>query len=356
MNNLIDSLVNVSISISNGTANTSAFNNLLLVDLEKANGNVSGLNSYTTLSEVQYSGWGEDSEIYNAARIAFANGAEVLYIYTSMDKDIETALETAAKNNGWYGFTLIGDDTNLKAAADWAEDNHKLIGFTVDVSDTDLGAAANGKADSPMPIDATYYYAVAYATKLGEDNADNKYMAVAAFAKNMTYQPGSETWAYKTLSGMTPDEWDSQDAYYLAELGFNSYANCAGRNITLNGKVTAGEWTDIVRFRDWLVDDIQTRVFNVFAENAKVPYTTAGITMIENQIITSLKTGQNVGGIATTEYDDEGNKVEGYTVTMPTLSSVKEADKQARFLRGCSFTARLQGAIHLVEITGVLTT
>jgi len=33
---------------------------------------------------------------------------------------------------------------------------------------------------------------------------------------------------------------------------------------------------------------------------------------------------------------------------------VSDADKAARTLKGCKFTARLAGAIHLVEVTGSL--
>ena len=64
--------------------------------------------------------------------------------------------------------------------------------------------------------------------------------------------------------------------------------------------------------------------------------------------------GQKQGGIADTEYDEDGNEIVGFTTSVPTAASVSDADKAARTLKGCKFTARLAGAIHLVEVSGTL--
>ena len=99
---------------------------------------------------------------------------------------------------------------------------------------------------------------------------------------------------------------------------------------------------------------MQKGIYNLFITNPKVPFTSAGITLIQNQMIASLKKGQKQGGIADTEYDEDGNEILGFTTSVPTAASVSDADKAARTLKGCKFTARLAGAIHLVEVTGSL--
>ena len=227
-----------------------------------------------------------------------------------------------------------------------SETNRKLFGFTVD-------CAVNGGIHNP--VEKVYSYAFGMATKCLDKNENNKHLALAMLAKVLTLQAGSETWAYKTLSGVNSDAFTTADIASLKDANLNYYVECAGRAITLEGKTTSGEWIDVIRFRDWLLNDMQTRIFNLFIKNPKVPFTDAGITLIQNQMIASLKEGQAVGGIAQTEYDEEGNEIPGYTTSVPTSSGVSDANKATRTLSGCTFTARLANAIHIVEISGTLT-
>ena len=69
----------------------------------------------------------------------------------------------------------------------------------------------------------------------------------------------------------------------------------------------------------------------------------------------TLKDGQDIGGIAPTEYDADDNPIYGYTVTVPRASDLTEAERKSRKLTGCRWSARLAGAIHAVEISGNLT-
>ena len=126
-------------------------------------------------------------------------------------------------------------------------------------------------------------------------------------------------------------------------------------SITQNGKVAAGEWIDVIRFRDWLEEEIKVNVFNLLINRDKVPYTDAGIAAIEARIRQALELGQTRGGIAPTEYDEDGNENPGYVLTVPLASSISANQKASRVLTDVRFTARLAGAIHVVEITGSLT-
>jgi hypothetical protein len=128
----------------------------------------------------------------------------------------------------------------------------------------------------------------------------------------------------------------------------------AGRNVTQLGQTCAGEWIDVIRFRDWLKNDMQLRVFNLLVLNPKIPYTNAGISLVQNQMLASLKQGQANGGIAEDEFDEDGNVIVGYTVTVPNAANISDTDKASRILSGCKFTARLAGAIHVANIQGSL--
>ena len=104
----------------------------------------------------------------------------------------------------------------------------------------------------------------------------------------------------------------------------------------------------------WQKSEMQERIYNLFVTHPKIPYTDNGIAQVQNQIICSLKRGQAMGGIAPTEYDEDGNPVPGYTVTVPRARDLTQAERSSRELKNCKFTARLAGAIHYVEIRGVL--
>lgn len=357
--NLIDKLVNVKISISEGVDSGVSFSNILLLgpapNLEE--GKVMGIAAYASADEMLDAGWTVNDEAYKAACIAFMNGASELYVApfsvaesTDSEEGSNPILETLAaalEVDGWYGLYVCGvNEEDYKDIADWAETNGKLFGYTVD-------CAINGGIHNPVP--SLYSYAFGMATKCLDKNENNRHLALAVLAKALTLQAGSETWAYKTLSGVSNDTFTAADITALKEANLNYYVSVAGRAITLEGKTTSGEWIDIIRFRDWLLNDMQTRIFNLFIKNPKVPYTDAGITLIQNQMIASLKEGQSVGGIAQTEYDDEGNEIPGFTTSVPKSSGVSDADKASRTLSGCTFTARLANAIHIVEISGTLT-
>ena len=55
-------------------------------------------------------------------------------------------------------------------------------------------------------------------------------------------------------------------------------------------------------------EEIQTRVFDALVNNNKIPYTDGGIAIIETQIRGALELGQRRGGIAPTEYDENGEE------------------------------------------------
>jgi hypothetical protein len=83
----------------------------------------------------------------------------------------------------------------------------------------------------------------------------------------------------------------------------------------------------------------------LLVNSPKVPYTNAGITAIEGEIRRSLTEGVTNDFIATEP---------AFTVTTPNVSDVSQADKANRVLRNVTFQATLSGAIHVVEINGVV--
>lgn len=96
-------------------------------------------------------------------------------------------------------------------------------------------------------------------------------------------------------------------------------------------------------------------VFNVLINRDKIPFTDGGIGIIEAQINSALKLGQQRGGITPDEYDEDGNINKGYVINVPLASNISANTKAQRLLEDVTFTAHLAGAIHAINISGSLT-
>lgn len=272
-------------------------------------------------------------------------------VNTIVYEDITATLIRADREAAFYGIhiTAFKDPTDVRAAVEWTEANEKLFAFEYDDYDN-------------CPVKNFSYYRSfgmyagdADGYESGGQPAENRYAALAWMAKCFGYDPGTETWHLKELAAIVPSALGRDQKKKLEEDHINMFLRYAGCNCTIGGYTLAGEWIDVIRFRDWLKAEIQSNVFNALKANRKVPFTDGGIGLIEGKMEESLKKGQDIGGIAPTEYDDEDNVIYGYEVTVPAASELTEAERKSRCLTGCHYTARLAGAIHAVEIEGFLT-
>lgn len=273
---------------------------------------------------------------------------------TKMDDPTEDIADTmaavVASDSDFYGVALASRaDEDILAMAEWAEANEKLFG---------TATAADGAKNSEITNDIgsqlqakNYYRTFWFYHAL----AATEYPECAIMARCFSIDPGGETWANKQLSSITTDSLSETEALAVQGKNGNTFEPFRNISITQNGKVAAGEWIDVIRFRDWLAEEIKVNVFNLLINRDKVPYTDAGIAAIESQIRAALTLGQTRGGIAPTEYDENGNQNLGFTISVPLSSSISPNQKALRILNDVKFTARLAGAIHVVNITGNLT-
>ena len=268
---------------------------------------------------------------------------------SSSETIAETMAACVAYDPDFYGIAMASrTDSDILAMAAWAEANEKLFGTCVEGTDV-LDGSDNTDIASQLMLN-NYYRTFCF---YHEDTSD--YPEVAVMSRCFTAVPGSETWSLKRLAGVKVDPLTETQFIVLKAKNVNTFEKFRNLSLTQTGKVSAGEWIDVIRFRDWLAEEIKVNVLNVLVNNEKVPYTDAGIAIIEGAIRQSLRQGQVNGGIAPVEYDENGDKNLGYTVTVPLAANISANQKATRILEGVSFTARLSGAIHVVEIRGQLT-
>ena len=371
MSSNLDRIARVDILLDTPISNEASFDHILIIGPAPLNPKegveiptVGVYNSLNEITELGFLATGDGADpVGVAARVAYSQSPRPHEVYVAVvgktvgEEGEVTAMKAvdvlneALATNGWYCICPVGlEDSEVAEIIQWTETQNKICGYIDD--------------DPEAPIVTTGLYLRSYGVypKVTEDQlwndvpTENKYgMAVAMAAKAMHYHAGEETWALKALAAVTPSKLSSNFINKLTKANLSYVLTVASKNVTMGGKTNYGEWIDVIRFRDWLQNDMQVRVVNLLIVNPKIPYTDNGIGLVENQMLASLKDGQKFGGIAPTEYDADGNANQGYVTSVPLASELTSSQKASRVLENCKFSARLAGAIHLVEISGSLT-
>ncbi len=252
----------------------------------------------------------------------------------------------AAVDSTWYGMLYgFGSAACLAAIATFAEANDKLA--ILETQDSDVINLSNGSdTGGSITIAGTLKAATRLRTALIY-NADNSEFSGAAWAGAcLPLDPGSETWAFKTLGGVAATSLSATQRTNLVAKYVNFYESISGVSVTNQGKVSGNEYIDVIRFRDWLRSNMAADIYAALTRMKKIPYTDGGISVIEGIVLARLKAGVDVGGLASSPAP---------TVTVPKVSAVSSADKSSRTLNNVKFDATLAGAIQAINVTGVIT-
>jgi len=254
------------------------------------------------------------------------------------------------ENSDWYGICdTAHNEARAVHMAQWVESEEKLF----------VNVLSNVNNSSAPGTDTT---STAYLLKTGNffrtcwwyHPEIKMFPDVAIAARSFSKYPGQETWANQQLSDVDSIYLPETTAQNVFAKNGNTFEPFRNINITQNGKVAGGEWIDVIRFRDWLCDEIKVRIFTQMVDN-RIPYTDPGIAIIRSRLQSALDSGVMRGGIAPTELDTNGNIIPSYTISVPLAATIDPSVKASRVLQDVYFTARLAGAIHVVQIQGTLT-
>lgn len=301
--------------------------------------------SYGSLKELEDDGWASTDAVYKIANAIFAQNPSVSRVVVgradSGDATVAASLAAIqAEDNSWYG--LVVDQTfaaDVASIAAWVEANKKFAFYWTtdpDVVDatksTDIASVLKGMAYDRA---ATMWHPT---PTTGVDYPDAAWMG-----EGFPYDPGSSTWAYKTLKGITPDNVAGKETT-LQNKNCNYYSEVGGVNITQEGKVASGEWIDIIIGTDWIEARLRESVYSAFVNNRKIPYDDTGIAVIEGLVKGVLNEAASKGIL----------QADSIVVTVPRFADIPQADKIDRKLPDVKFTALYQGAIHRTTINGTI--
>lgn len=261
---------------------------------------------------------------------------------TTTDPGVATDLSAVlAADPDWYCLLLDSNtEAEINAAAAWVESRGKLFV----AQSADLGCASvatttdvmsDTKAASLGRTLVVFYPAIA---------ADLGWLAAGLAGNRLPVDPGSDTWVFKTIAGVTARAVsDTQRGAILGKNG-SLLEIVAGVAFTVGGKVAGGEWVDVVRGLDWWSTRMKERILAVQLANEKIPFTDEGIGLLGAEVRAQLDEGVRVSLFAADPKP---------SVIVPAASSVSSVNRAARTLPGVTFSARLAGAIHSTDFTGV---
>ena len=257
--------------------------------------------------------------------------------YGSAVESYTTAIN-AIKNydNAWY---MLLADTRVKAdvkeIAAVVQALRKI--YMPKSEDTDVPTAVG--TDVASELKAANYTR----TALAFSEQTNHQFDCGFVGLMITKEPGTSTWAYKQLEGITSDEYTDSERAIILSKNANIFHEQAGVDITEQGRTAQGEWIDIIIGIDWIQARIEEECFGALVNVEKIPFTDTGIGVVVGIVSAVLNEAYKKGIVK----DD-------YTVSAPLASEVSDTDKAARLLPDVTFSANMQGAIHFMEIRGTV--
>jgi len=160
--------------------------------------------------------------------------------------------------------------------------------------------------------------------------------------------PGSRTYFYQSLAGITADSFTSTERSLLDDKHVNYTSTLAQQTRVFGGKMSNGQWFDIVYGAAWLEARISENVTELLTRTtdrgSKVPYTDEGLQMIESAIAEVMEVAVKIGLI-----------LNDYVINVPKRSETSFVERTNRVVEGITFEANLQGAVRTATIRGILT-
>lgn len=263
----------------------------------------------------------------------------------SIVEDIQTE-QASPGGDIWYGLTICSQTkADILQVAAYIETQLKI--FIADSADAAILVAATTTDVASVLKSFSYKRTAILYSGTVNDGA-----AAAWLGGQLPQTPGASTWKFKQLVGIAPDQLTSSQRNTCIGLPGIPQKNCniydvvGGVPITEEGIMSGGQFIDLTVFIDWLVSTMQVNVYTLLVQAPKIPYTDQGIAIVENGVRQTLNQGISNGGI-------DGNSP--VVVNVPAVLDIPVADRAERLLPDVTFSCRLAGAIHFVEIHGTVT-
>ncbi len=316
--------------------------------------------SYTTLSGLTDDVFATSDPEYTMATAFFGNkNPGTLKIGRKDSAENWDAAMTAivVQDNDWYFFAATTKTiAQVTSLMDWANTESSSTGndnpkqFWASSNDiNNLSAAATSDIGYHANNSEYNESGVCYL-----EGANTTYPEAALLAEFATYDPGTVTLMFKQTPAFTASP-SLSTAQRAAAFGkkVNLYETYGDSDRWRAGTMGSGQFADVRRDIDWFKATLATNIFTKLSAGAKVPYTNAGIGIVEAEVRGLLDEGIRVGMLRADPDSYDGLP---YRVTVLDVGDISATDRANRLLPGTAITfeAKLAGAIHTVTISGTI--
>lgn len=303
------------------------------------------------IDEVAAKGFNKESAVYKAAQALLLqdNKPEKIAVQASAKTISELLKDIKAKD--WRQLIALGvtNEEAIAIAKDIETTSDKMYFTSVTVenaetlSDEEFETAVKAICKPFEGLNRTvlFYY----------DNDDAATPEAALVGATAGRVPGSFTYKFKTLKGLTPVKLSESKIKILEKANILTYVEAAGDYITSEGKTIGGEYIDVIDGKDWVLQNIAYKVQKLKNTTPKIGYTNIGITQIENATIGVLSEAFGMGIIAPKK---ENNDIGAYSTSFKTRNEMPAEKRAEREYDGGTFTFELAGAIHKTTINGTV--
>ena len=245
-------------------------------------------------------------------------------------------------DDDWYALASYSQvQADIEALAATINPGKIYVAATSDAGViADAYSAGEGSPDVANSLkDSAYSRVVCFYSA----NAATEYPDAALLGNRLGTDPGTATWKFKTLTGVSADALSTTQISNADSKSANHYTSVNSRNIFREGVTSSGEFIDVIRGIDWLQVRLQEDIYDLLVNSPKIPMTNGGIASVASRVQNRLDDAVTQGLISS------------YVITAPDINDIPLADRQARRLTGITFNATLAGAVHFVEIEGSVT-
>jgi len=300
---------------------------------------------YTELADLVTAGYLTTDDEYKMAAAMWSQSPSPVDIAvyrklaaTAWDAALTTLLTTFT--DFWAVLITSKTIADLNTVGTWAGSNKRY--FFGEVDDVTAGAARNQEREAYLIHDTAAEFA-----------------AAAWVGQNIPRQPGSFTWKWKRLNGVSAAGYDSTEMATIRTNNTQALQEQAGAIYTNEGISTAGEYIDVVHGQDWVEDQLVKEILLLMLKNLKISLDDTGIPQVEavvRKVLTSAGQNQIIARAITEEdMDNSDDKFYQYKVVVPRRADLSANDLANRDLNAIAFSYWLAGAIHKVRVNGLIT-
>jgi hypothetical protein len=310
------------------------------------------IRAYSSMSSFEADGFSSGTQLYDLCKSIFANGISKILVgkKITIDASYVDAIDAISViNNDFYAILIDSQiATDIKDVAGYVQGKQNL--FLACSKDSSILDGSNSADISSYLKDNSLNR-----TELFYDSATRLDGAVAGAL--LSASVGKDRVAFlSNLSNITPSALSQSQFDVLKNKNCSCYTTVAGINLVIENTSSIYSSAAANRNADWFKSQIQISILNYLSKN-KIPFSDAGISIVENLIIQVAVNALNYGVLSySTKFDIasklgilesqvSGYNALGFSLQMPSFNSISASDVASGFLGNIFFTGRLSGNI-----------